>query len=83
MSGESFCEPERCETCRFWKLVYAKGEPYKQAVTDSYSVEYHEATRTADFSQCRRSPPVLCADWGSGWPAVERDDWCGEYRSAS
>ena len=56
------------ETCRHCKF---------------YSNDDHEVdgvTYTLTYGACRRFPPRRIDDNNSGYPIVEDDSWCGEFR---
>lgn len=56
---------EKCENCKFY-------------LTDDFEVD--GITYERDFGLCRRFPPKRI-DEESGFPMVEQDDWCGEYKN--
>ena len=72
---------DTCETCRFAKINWLKGDKYMSNSGYGYSPPV-EAERVATSIQCRRHAPVFSVhdNRGDGWPWVSGEDWCGEYQ---
>lgn len=69
---------ERCETCRFGNVVWRAGDPYE------WENEWGDRTpgaRPYTHMLCRREPPMIVPEHGSMWPAVNPEDWCGEFQA--
>lgn len=75
---------ERCETCRFSKLLWRKGDPY----TAFNEYDSREVKRFSTAFSCRRYAPRGPVIWPENgkdfetFPTVGEDDWCGEYQSS-
>jgi len=68
-----------CETCRFAKINWRKGDEYDNPV---FGRAVGKSIRSSTSVQCRKNPPRTIAfgpDRNDGWPWVSGDDWCGEY----
>lgn len=73
---------ETCETCRFAKINWRKGDKY-QRVQGVFEPVY-EAEHLETSVQCRRHSPRMASieNQQDGWPWVSGADWCGEYQEA-
>ncbi len=69
---------ERCETCRFWRTIYADNEAGRRLLDKS--------RKSGTFSgRCHRYPPTFTFDEQDDpdqFPKTRVDDWCGEYQIA-
>jgi hypothetical protein len=72
-------EVASCETCRFGRVMWRKGDDYTYFSEGHY--EHRPGKRASTHIICRRRPPVIVHECGPMQPGVTPDDWCGEHEA--
>lgn len=66
--------PESCETCRFWRR-FRPARELVSGISEADGVcRRYAATK---YHPCAGDNPF--PNYGSPWPWVAHDQWCGEY----